>query len=333
MPIAYNGNSSGVTVGLAVTVTNPVDADPLSASSNNAAVQTLANVLQFLQERALINNGYNNPSAVANAAGVMGTGNGTGPGVHGIGGATDGHGVRGEGTGTGSGVYAVGGPSAGGSAAVTAIAGAGVGSFGVAASSGAVSGVGVRGDSSLFRGVEGVATGDGADGVYGRVAGLAATGAGVVGDGNNKAGAAGVRARNGTGRDKVAIEVVTGHLKLASGSAANTEAFTNSLVANNIVKALGVITWNNGAPTLVGAASFNVSSVSSPANGVVEITCVVPVGYAVLVALPGAGPWCCRIPYGGGPSPHQFFIETSTGTRLDFSTSSGEARFIICGFQ
>lgn len=57
MPVSYPGNSTGIVDHASVTVTNPVDADGLSAASNNSATQTLANEVQHLKEKALLRTG------------------------------------------------------------------------------------------------------------------------------------------------------------------------------------------------------------------------------------------------------------------------------------
>jgi hypothetical protein len=52
MPTTYTGDATGITVATAVDITNPVDADALSAASNNAATQTLANWVRFFRDGA-----------------------------------------------------------------------------------------------------------------------------------------------------------------------------------------------------------------------------------------------------------------------------------------
>jgi hypothetical protein len=345
MPIVYNGSSAGITANQPVSVTNPVDGDALTAASNNTAAQTLANFLQFLQERALLTN-FNNAATVVNAMGGRFTGNGTGAGVMGTGGATNGvggdfygsgsgtaHGVRGTGSGTGAGVFgtAAGG---GGTAGVQGVANSGPGNTGVSGMADGATGVGVFGRSDLYRGVEGLANGVGADGVYGRIGAIGATGAGVVGDGNGQTGAAGGRFLNGTGRANRAVDITTGHLRLSSGNAANTEGFSNSLVANNIVKAYGVIQWNAGAPAIVAARCFNVSSCSSPAAGQIDITLAQALtGYAVVVGTLGGGPWVMRVVFDSGASPYRVLIQDGGGATVNFNTTTGELRFIIIGTQ
>ena len=52
MPTNYSGNTSGITGRPTVTVSNPVDGDAATAASNNAAAQTLANLVQYLCNKA-----------------------------------------------------------------------------------------------------------------------------------------------------------------------------------------------------------------------------------------------------------------------------------------
>lgn len=80
MSSSYNGVSTGIAPRDAVTITNPSDGDALSAASNNVATQTLANILKFLQERTLFNNGYQNIPTTANTHGCYARGTGSGSG-------------------------------------------------------------------------------------------------------------------------------------------------------------------------------------------------------------------------------------------------------------
>src|SRR5687768_4864400 len=126
MPTTYAGSSTGRTPRESISVTNPVDADALTAASNNSAIQTLANFVQFLAERAgLIN--YTNVGVGTSVTGWVAQGASTvGAGILGLGygavdtvtkalqgvigkGGVNGVGVHGVGDGTGAGGYFTGG--------------------------------------------------------------------------------------------------------------------------------------------------------------------------------------------------------------------------------
>lgn len=54
MSATYNGNAGSVSAHGAVAVTNPTDGDALTATSNNSAIETLANQVQHLKTSALL---------------------------------------------------------------------------------------------------------------------------------------------------------------------------------------------------------------------------------------------------------------------------------------
>lgn len=56
MSSSYPGNAGAVTAHAAVSITNPTDGDALTAASNNAATQTLADEVAHLKARAVLNN-------------------------------------------------------------------------------------------------------------------------------------------------------------------------------------------------------------------------------------------------------------------------------------
>lgn len=347
MPVVYLGSSTGITPNQAVSITNPADGDALTAASNNAGPNALANFLQFLQERALLSN-FNNAAGVANANGGWFTGNGAGSGVRAIGGNSSGIGVYAEGgNNNGNGVYAIGkgdgtgvvaeaGTNTTGTVAVSGVATAN-NSLGGSFSSAGTNGVGLRAASTSHRGIEGRTSGATGVGVHGTTLNVAGTAAGIEGDGGGGASTVGGRFRNGaSGRANRAIEVATGHIRLASGNAANTEAFTNSLVANNIVKAYGRIRWSNGAPFLEAADCFNVSSISSSTGNILITLAQALAGYAIIVGNAGSTivpDIVMRVPVNDGASPYRIFVQQAGGASVDFNITNGEIRFIIIGIQ
>lgn len=169
--------------------------------SRASATTQVAGLLDVLQGITVV-------GGVTNRSGVVSTGNGTGVGVSGTGGATNaagvtgtggatnGVGVAGTGTGTGAGVYGYGGGDTG-----TGVSGAGGGDHGVGVYGigGEVSGYGVEGHGvGASAGVVGVGGDSGADGVNGTGSG---TGNGVYGLGGDHG--VGVYGQGATGRPGV----------------------------------------------------------------------------------------------------------------------------------
>lgn len=52
MSTPYTGNPAGIVARQAVTVANPVDGEDLTAASNNSAIQTIANILKYVMDKA-----------------------------------------------------------------------------------------------------------------------------------------------------------------------------------------------------------------------------------------------------------------------------------------
>lgn len=197
----------------------------------------------------------------SNKTAFTGTGNGTGAGVSGVGGATsgaglsgtggapNGAGVTGQGTGSGTGVSGTGGASsgnggtfAGGATNGHGVAGTGVGTGAGTRGIGGLSGVGCRGIS------------DGAT----EVAPLTKLGGHFSGVGT------------GTASTSDAVQVDQ-NIKFAGANPGGTTAFLNRLTPANVTKAWAKLTSGGaGAPTLV--AGFNVASSARIDNANISVT-------------------------------------------------------------
>ena len=59
MPVNHTGNTSGLSFGMAVTITVPVDGDTLNAASVTVALDKLADILQLVVSHAAATNGEN----------------------------------------------------------------------------------------------------------------------------------------------------------------------------------------------------------------------------------------------------------------------------------
>jgi hypothetical protein len=152
-----------------------------------------AGVLTTIFGSLQVNQGGTITTSLANSIGLTSTGNGTGAGVRGVGGFSNGHGLVGQGNGDGSGCQATGagtgagvtaqGGSTGGSGVSGVGGGGGHGVFGT----GSLTGIGVRGvgGSSAGTGVNGQA---GAGNGIGVVGGGTGTGSGVSGAGGATSG-------------------------------------------------------------------------------------------------------------------------------------------------
>ena len=232
--------------------------------------------------------------AGTNATAIDAVGNGSGNGIAGTGGASNGNGVIGTGTGSGNGVTAQGGSSAGagvvaqgGAGGVglqatagsnaTGITGTGNGTGnGVAGTGGATNGSGVvgtgngsgygvvaAGGSGGGVGVSGTGGGN-ASGVVGTGAG---TGNGVVGTGGSGGGAGGAFAGGG---GAAAVNVGTGHAVFTGGNPASSTGFANTQTPANICKAWGNVTFPTAGPVLQGG--FNVASVAINNANYIRVT-------------------------------------------------------------
>lgn len=216
--------------------------------------------------------GFDVTGGTGNTRGVKATGVGTGTGVVGIGGASDGHGVSGQSQGTGRGIF---GDATGSGPGVygQSVTGAGV----TGAGGGSGSGVqGTGGTTSGAIGVLGIGAGSNGHGVKGTGKG---TGSGVVAIGESgtagngvqatagsagghgvhaagstagyavkaSAGGAGIAiyAESGAGSDVIEVVRFAGWLKLSGANSGPNTGFANMLAPKNLMKAWGTIPYDN----------------------------------------------------------------------------------------
>lgn len=350
MSTVYTGVSTGIAPGDAVQVTNPVDGDALTAASNNAAIQTLANIVRFLQERTLFNNNYQNIPASANQPGGRFKGTGTGSGVlantdaaapngtaaiSGTGLGANTKGVWGVGTGTEAGIYGQGAAAGGVFLATTAgpgVTGTGAGGGNGGTFLGQGAGVGVNATGGASSGAGGNFTGGASNG-HGVIATGQGTGYGVLANsgGTNAA----IFAANGGGTDSLVetIRLNNGHVKfIGSNPAYNATLPANTLVPTQLIKAWGQFTWNNGAPAL-STFGYNMSSINSPSNGNVDLTFVTTITSGILVIAMASGGFTARM---STAFANRIVVQDTvapTPGNVNFSVTTGTVNFLVLGLQ
>jgi hypothetical protein len=329
--------SNGTVSAPAVTFTSEPSSGLYRAGSGDVRVSVSStDVAKYQSTGATFLRGATVTQATANTVAFTSTGNGTGDGVQGFGGATsangvygsggapNGIGVAGAGTGTGTGVYGAGGTTGGGG-----MSGQG-GNLGTGAQAGpGVTGTGGNGSASNSPG------GVGVKGFGGTGNGAGAGGIGVTGAGGGTAAggyfANGTAATGATRQD--AVGLANGDLSLDGVANINsTVASKNRLTPSNIPKAWGYLA-PNGAGSVTVSAGFNIASAAiSGAN--VQVTLAQAMSsstYVVTCTLPGGANQCGYVTTGS--ATFTLLGANSAGVAINFSTSTIPLAFVVYGNQ
>lgn len=331
------------------TFTDPVqcleDGDGVVGGNSEVTAQALTNRTKNLDSRiaSLIAqknqpSGYvgldaNTHAAITasggNATALTGTGNGTGAGLSGIGGGTNGIGVLGQGTSSGAG-----GSFTGGASNANGVVGQGVGSgAGGSFSGGSSSGAGVNAQGGVTNGHGVTALGRGTGQGLRGIGGISGVGVRGISDGATELAAATVLGGhfsgvgNGTASSSDAVQIDQ-NLRLAGNNPSPSTGFQNRLTTMNLPKAWGTIAIGVGG-SLTFNGGFNCQAAfngTSPA--VVRITFATGMAddnYAVMISgFAHAG--------GGGDTQRHFWatqVKTTSSfdiyLYLDAGTGGGSA--------
>lgn len=205
----------------------------------------------------------------------------------------------------------------------------------------AASGYGVRGDSTGNHGTYGATTSGSSFGVYGQ--GLAGGAGGVSGTaaGSGYGGyfestsVAALAAKRGVATNSLSetLRLINGHIKFVGTNAAYNDTLpANTLISNQLIKAWGQFTWNNGAPVLT-AVGYNLDSIASPSAGNVDITLKTPITSGFIIIPVGSAGYTARVT---SLFSNRIVVQDTTAptpANVNFGTTTGLVNFIILGLQ